>query len=127
MRPIFVYGTLRTGRSNHWLMRELGATRIGDAFTAAPMSLWLDVASGIPYMSPEPRVRIAGELFTVSAAALPRLDEFEEHPAVYLRERIRVVLEGRSRSAFAYLFHGTVEGLRLIEGGDFAAEPDRPR
>ena len=127
MPTIFVYGTLRTGQSNHWLMRELGATRIGDALTAEPMSLWLDVASGIPYMSPEPRVRIAGELFTVPAAALSRLDAFEEHPAVYLRERIRVVLGARKRSAFAYLFHGTVEGLRLIEGGDFAAGPERPR
>ena len=119
MPAVFVYGTLRSGQQNHWLMRELAATRVGDALTVAPMSLWLDRETGIPYLTVEPRWRIVGELYSVPGGALPQLDAFEEHPDVYRREPLRVVQEARERRAYAYVYPGSVVGMQLIDGGDF--------
>lgn len=116
----FVYGTLRSGQSNYWLLEQLAAQCIGPAHTCEPMSLWLDPVSDIPFLTSEPRTTVRGELYFIPQGALPVLDEFEEHPLVYHRSEISVFHDDAPIQAFAYLYSLTTASFQLIESGDFA-------
>lgn len=116
----FVYGTLRSGQSNYWLLEQLAAQRIGPAHTCEKMSLWLDPASDIPFLTSEPRAVVIGELYFIPQDAVSVLDEFEGHPLVYHRSEISVRHDDAPIQAFAYLYSLTTASFRLIESGDFA-------
>lgn len=90
---LFVYGSLKRGRANH---HELGAAQyLAEARTAPCFGL--RIIAGYPALVPGSRA-IAGELYGISVAALPLLDQFEGNG--YVRQEIE--LAGRER-ALAYL------------------------
>ncbi len=84
---LFVYGTLKRGCRNH---RHLaGQAFVGPARTAPGFTLY-DLG-GYPGIAADPAAAggVAGELWTVDAAALARLDAFEGvHEGLYRRAPI---------------------------------------
>jgi gamma-glutamylcyclotransferase (GGCT)/AIG2-like uncharacterized protein YtfP len=81
---IFVYGTLRSGESNHAQLR--GARFVGIAHTEQRYEL-VNVR-GYPALFEDGSVGVSGELYEVDDALLRRLDEFEEVPEVYQRKSV---------------------------------------
>jgi gamma-glutamylcyclotransferase (GGCT)/AIG2-like uncharacterized protein YtfP len=127
---LFVYGTLRLAARHpaHRLLDE-GAERIGRGWLQGR----LYEISGYPgaVLSADPTDRIVGEFYRLSdpAAVLARLDDYEEAaghfppPREYRRCRAEVRLEdGRSVTAWVYLYNRSTEHLRPIPGGDYCAK-----
>lgn len=112
---VFVYGTLRRGFSNHHLLAA--ARPLGGALTRERYALYL---GEYPFLSRDQALcRVAGEVYEVSQGMLMTLDALEEHPRVYERFVIPVVLDsGREIEAWCY-FHPAPRG-RLISHGDFS-------
>src|SRR5690242_7633666 len=84
---LFVYGTLMRGDTNAHIMA--GAHYVGAACTAAHFTLY-DLGD-YPAAVAGGHTAIKGELFTVDAAQLRRIDVFEDHPTLYRRETIRLM------------------------------------
>lgn len=86
---LFVYGTLKRGGSNHgWLE---GQIVLGPASTAPGFTLYsLGKYPGLVADAAD-RDGVVGELWSVDAACLARLDAFEGVPeGLYVRERARL-------------------------------------
>lgn len=130
---LFVYGTLRPafGHPAHRLLAE-GAERIGCGWLQGRL-YEVSVYPGA-VLSDDPADRVVGELYRLTdpAAMLARLDYYEEAaekfppPREYRRCRVTVRLdEGRSVTAWVYLYNRSTENLRPIPGGDYC-KADRP-
>lgn len=76
---------------------------------------------------PTPLTCVRGEVWEVDDRGLRTLDDFEDCPELYERQRIRVGLagrEGREREedVFTYVFTRRLPaGARVIEAGQYAA------
>lgn len=98
---LFVYGTLKRGCSNHALLA--GQACLGPARTA-PGFLLFDLG-GFPGLYPAPAEEgsVAGEVWSVEAAALARLDVFEGVPAgLYRRGLVPLLAPFAARNVDAY-------------------------
>ncbi len=117
-RCLFVYGTLMTGECRHQLLQ---AGEI-ESITAASVSGVLFDLGEYPGIILSPECTVYGEFiaFKCLEAILNRLDE-EEGPE-YRRELLSVnLLDGRKRSAWAYLLASAPKHARLIPSGDWRA------
>lgn len=86
---VFVYGTLKRGEVAHAeLMSE--ARFLGSART--PPRYRLVSCGWYPALVEGGKLAVEGEVFEVSLAQLPALDDFEDVPELYRRERLE--LEG---------------------------------
>lgn len=94
---VFVYGSLRTGESNH---AQLAGARLVSACGVALDVGLIPYLEGFPGLVRAPGCRARGEVFEVDAEHLGRLDLFEGVPTDYLREAVEC--EGLG-SVFAYL------------------------
>ena len=113
---IFVYGTLRTGGSNHH--RMAGATPHG-AGTVRGRLYRIDWYPGI--LLGEAGYDVRGEAFAVDAATLAALDAFEG--TEYRRVRTTVSRDnGAPIEAWIWEYHMPVTGLREIPSGDWLEE-----
>ncbi|WP_285908009.1 gamma-glutamylcyclotransferase family protein [Pseudodesulfovibrio pelocollis] len=111
---VFVYGTLKQGFPNHFLLRR--ASRVGAGRTAERYALYVDEYPGV--FPDEPVSRVQGEVYAVDDAMLARLDALEDHPVLYRREQIDVLLDdGRIVRAWIYFYPH--RGGRLVEDGEF--------
>jgi gamma-glutamylcyclotransferase (GGCT)/AIG2-like uncharacterized protein YtfP len=91
--PVFVYGTLLSGQSNHHWLGD--AEFLGeDAIDGACL---IDLGE-YPMLRPGTD-RILGEVYQVSDEVLANLDELEEHPIVYQRAIVTLVSD---RQAWVY-------------------------
>lgn len=125
---LFVYGTLRCGGSNHSFLRA--CEFVGKALTVEEYALYAD---RVPYVFKEQRVsRIVGELWAVDPASFARIDELEEHPFEYARERVGALLTHPASPgcplygptlAWIY-FHPFPRGI-LLPSGDYAERLER--
>lgn len=96
---VFVYGTLRSGHSNHHLLKD--AHCHGTGTTVENYSMYL--ISGYPYVtSCEQRYPIAGELYGLDDDTLSVLDKMEGHPRHYERREIAVTVEEKQYTAWMY-------------------------
>ena len=83
---VFVYGTLRRGgRYHHLLQPDTFITRsqtrpVFDLFDLGPY----------PAMVAGGQTAVTGEIYSVDAHTLARLDALEEHPHVYIRTPIEL-------------------------------------
>ena len=127
---VFVYGSLKRGEPNHpWLdgSRFLGRRRLVGArlhdLGPYPMAVAAAAAEpepDEPRAPPEPAL-IHGELYALEASGLSRLDQLEDVPREYRRQRWR--LSDGSR-AWLYLGrHEQVIGLPLVPYGDWGSTP----
>jgi gamma-glutamylcyclotransferase (GGCT)/AIG2-like uncharacterized protein YtfP len=113
---VFVYGTLMKGFPNHFFLRQ--AVFAGTGSTVERYALYVDEFPGVyPGEDVGP---VRGEVYEVDDALLARLDILEDHPDLYRREEIDVLLDdGRTVRAWIY-FHPR-RGGRLVPGGDLRA------
>jgi len=111
---IFVYGTLRSGHSNHHLLKDANSYGVGN--TAKNYSMYL--ISGYPYITSfEPRYPIVGELYGIDGSTLSVLDKMEGHPRHYERSEITVIVGERQYTAWMYF--KDPPGI-LVPHGDFS-------
>jgi gamma-glutamylaminecyclotransferase len=99
---LFVYGTLKRGCSNH--AQLAGQTYVGPARTQPGYRLFdLGGYPGIVVM-PEDREGVTGEIWSVAADALQRLDAFEGvHEGLYRREAIQLQAPYADQKIQAYV------------------------
>lgn len=83
---VFVYGTLKRGRSNHGVVEDL----VLDAREATVDGFRLLDCGSFPGARPEDGATVRGDLLTLAfpTAALVRLDRLEGTPHLYTRERV---------------------------------------
>jgi gamma-glutamylcyclotransferase (GGCT)/AIG2-like uncharacterized protein YtfP len=114
---LFVYGTLKRGFWNHYLLdRE---EFIGEAETKEKYAMYV---SGIPYVvKGEPVSRIKGEVYRVSSETLKLIDRLEGHPNWYRRELItvKVLDRGKEREVKAFIYFSLRSEGRLEKDGLF--------
>ena len=112
---VFVYGTLRQGFSNHYLLET---------------SIWKDYSEtvekyamfeqGIPFVSKNiSLIAITGEVYEVSDDVLGYLDLLEGHPHAYKREQVEVKLKFTNEIVKAWLYFYPNPRGRVIESGDY--------
>jgi gamma-glutamylaminecyclotransferase len=111
---VFTYGTLKRGFSNHALLQDLShtgdATFINTAATAAPLPLVCGPYR-VPFLLnlPGSGQRVKGEVYSVTAQGLARLDELEGvSRGHYERLPVEVVLAedgAEVEGAVAYYAH----------------------
>lgn len=99
---IFVYGTLKKGYWNHYLLENNHTNFVRKAKTKNKYSLTLRGAIPCLFKNPETS-QIQGELYEVSNYVMSRLDRLEGHPFVYCREQIEI--EGYKEKAWCYFYH----------------------
>ncbi|MDQ0976517.1 gamma-glutamylcyclotransferase (GGCT)/AIG2-like uncharacterized protein YtfP [Neobacillus niacini] len=120
MIKIFVYGTLRKGEVNAHLLK--GATCIAEQCWTN--GLLYDTGCGFPAMKQSQTSRIYGELYSVSASTLKRLDQLEGYTVGgtnNLYERIEQTVYTDKGHSIAYIYvasHVNV-GKRIIPNGDW--------
>jgi gamma-glutamylcyclotransferase (GGCT)/AIG2-like uncharacterized protein YtfP len=84
---VFVYGTLKSGFRNHYLLK--GCEFFG---AAATISTYKMIENGFPVIMPDSEgKRLAGEIYIVDDAALARLDQLEREGSSYDRKLIDVL------------------------------------
>ena len=122
---VFVYGTLRRGCSNARFLANADFVDYGS--TVDPFALYVDRDSGLPYVVEGGSAVVEGELYRVSSALLlGPLDELEEHPDVYRRNLVQVVVNGVEYDAWMYIWPHPIENsFRLIPSGDFTENWNR--
>jgi gamma-glutamylcyclotransferase (GGCT)/AIG2-like uncharacterized protein YtfP len=85
---VFVYGTLKSGFWNHYLLK--GREFIGAAATSPTYKM---IDNGFPVIMPDPEGKpLAGEIYNVDDETLARLDQLEREGSSYDRKLIDVVL-----------------------------------
>ena len=81
---VFVYGTLRTGCSNH---RFLSSARLVGEASSAPEYELVDLGD-FPAMVKGGGERVQGEVWAVDIGTLALLDELEDHPDYFRRTKL---------------------------------------
>jgi gamma-glutamylcyclotransferase (GGCT)/AIG2-like uncharacterized protein YtfP len=106
---VFVYGTLRKGEVNDYL---LNCARYRGDYTTDPCYKMVNLG-GYPGVVKRGRTRIAGEVYDVNAETMAALDRLEGYPSDYTRELI-VTPWGR---AWIYIYRGSLKDRAPIVSG----------
>jgi gamma-glutamylcyclotransferase (GGCT)/AIG2-like uncharacterized protein YtfP len=109
MKHVFVYGTLKRGGSNHFLLA--GQQFVGAGQTRAGFALY-DL-EGYPGMVAEAAAAggIAGEVWSVDATCLAELDRLEGiDEGIYRREKVSLEPPFADQDVEAYLYLRSVSG-----------------
>lgn len=118
---IFVYGTLRLGASNdlsRWGAGEAAkflneAAINGDLYDCG----WFPGAVNVQDYHPEEDNYIYGDVFELqSNDVVAALDSYEGYPHLYGRTE---VLTGTDQEVWVYIYGEQVQGLELVESGDW--------
>ena len=112
MHKVFVYGTLKSGKSNHYFLANakfLGKARVGRNFKL--------YVSGLPYLVEESGDGAVGEVYEVDNEGLMSLDRLEGHPNFYFRKPVKVKYEDNTEEeALVYLHPGGFrDNIRVVE------------
>lgn len=121
---VFVYGTLRSGGSNHFRMAG------SDLVTPGTVSGKMYRISWYPGLVLGPEGRVVGETYAVGEEQLRALDEFEgvsaeEEGSEYRRVKATVTApDGSTAEAWVWEWIGLVDETRVVGEGDWLlAEP----
>lgn len=103
---LFVYGTLQRGQRSHQLLE--GQQFIGPARTEQRYRL-LDVGSYPGLVEDATRgVAVHGELWQIDATLLPRLDEYEGSPTLFVRRPV-ALQAAPAGPVVAYFYNGRTD------------------
>lgn len=80
----FVYGTLKQGFGNHYLIERQDGELVGEATITGQMRS----AGGFPYVFLLGDNKVHGEVWNVNDAALASMDRLEGHPDWYTRTKV---------------------------------------
>jgi len=110
---VFVYGTLRTGEPNHYLLDDRAL--VGQVCTEPAFEL---VSLGaFPAMVAGGATAVVGEVYEVDPVTLAALDRLEGHPRFYQRRPIRLA---DGDEVLAYLLSPEqARGQTRIPSGDW--------
>ncbi len=110
---VFVYGTLKQGFHNHYILED--SEFLGSGFTVEKCAMY---ENGIPYIVKDEAIsRIQGEIYSVDNETLEILDRLERHPEWYCREEVDVVMDSSGEIFVAWLyFNPTPEGKLVTSG-----------
>jgi len=101
MNTVFVYGTLKQGHGNHFLLND--SEFIGNVVTE---DNYLMLEQGLPFLIKdsvhECSTQAHGELYSVTDEKLSELDDFEGHPWFYKRELVWVSMADSVYHAWVY-------------------------
>ena len=122
---LFAYGTLMRGKRGHELIRPHLRAMVAGAFVERAALVRIDWYPGLVLQD---NGSVRGELFQLeeSAAALGRLDEYEDFhgydqpESLFRRSLVRVRTEDREALAWTYTYVGSIDGLSFIESGEWA-------
>lgn len=117
---VFVYGTLRRGQPAHDFLAK--QRFVGEARTIAAFEL-VDLGA-YPGLVRGGETSVVGEVWAVDDSTLARLDRYEGHPHLYLRQAI-VLHSGETAQAYVMAAE-QARGRAAIPGGDWVAA-DRKR
>lgn len=118
MEKVAVYGTLREGQHNNYLLARSNYLGTGKTVEKYRMA-----SRVIPYVSKEDKtnkVNVVIDLYEVDDKQLKRLDMLENHPRWYKREQINVLVGGQTHTA--WLYFNEVENydvIKNIKNGDY--------
>jgi len=112
---VFVYGTLKRGFWNNYLLED--AEFLGEGTTLEKFKLF---TVGFPYAVPDKSgLPLRGEVYRVCKGTLKRLDRLEGYPSHYRRKEVEVRLDsGEVIKAIIY-YTETPRGRELSPRGDF--------
>ena len=116
---LFLYGTLKRGQANNSLIA--GQEFLGPARTAPGYRLYDSGPFPCLVEDRQRGVAVRGELWEVEESLLPKLDEWEEVPRLFVRGKIDV--PGVSTPVFAYLYQGDLAGMK-DSGDHWPSEPE---
>jgi gamma-glutamylcyclotransferase (GGCT)/AIG2-like uncharacterized protein YtfP len=130
---LFVYGSLRRGFPNHFLLEK--SIYMGTYSTVDKYYMIGQVSKSFPYVVAEaefegqPSTHIIGELYDIDADVLKDLDDLEGHPDFYTRRLVRATdeLGNNIYSAYVYILENPeiIRGLKnnnrfeLVPSGDW--------
>ncbi|WP_105903592.1 gamma-glutamylcyclotransferase family protein [Vibrio gangliei] len=107
---VFVYGTLRQGKSNHGLLNQ---SELLGVITTEPLFDLFDLG---PYPAAiEGSRTLVGEVYRVDDLTMAQLDELEDYPVEYDRKQIDTPFG----LAWIYLYQNHQNLTQLIESGDY--------
>ncbi|XP_050423493.1 gamma-glutamylaminecyclotransferase-like isoform X2 [Adelges cooleyi] len=97
MEKVFVYGTLKRNQPNHDVLNDGKngkATFLAEANTIQKYPLVISTKYNIPFLLHKASTGhlINGEIYNVDTKMLAFLDEFENHPNFYVRQKTCVKL-----------------------------------
>jgi gamma-glutamylcyclotransferase (GGCT)/AIG2-like uncharacterized protein YtfP len=125
--PVFVYGTLRRGGSNHFRMD--GADFVGSGKIAG----MIHRIDWYPALVCGGERSVKGELYQVGSEHLHALDIFEgitpdsDAPREYRRIKVGVSLDsGKSEEAWVWEWIGGLDGAEPLVGDDWLAYEPNP-
>jgi gamma-glutamylcyclotransferase (GGCT)/AIG2-like uncharacterized protein YtfP len=117
---LFVYGTLRKSFPAHSLIEEYFSFVCNAQVTGK-----LYYEGNFPAaIATEEESFIQGELYKLKSDdvfgdAFARLDEYEEvQDELFVRERVNILVDGNSITAWVYWYNKSLENLEVIESGD---------
>ena len=96
---VFVYGTLMKNLSNHFYLKS--STFLGECYTLEKYIILID--GSIPYLSTSKNIyNIKGELYDISNDTLKQIDELEDEGNWYKRKELKIVLNEKIITCYAY-------------------------
>jgi len=98
MDLVFTYGTLKSHQPNHHILSDSRSIFVAKGVTKTLYPLIIGTRHNIPCLLDCPGTghNILGEIYLVTESLLKDLDEFEETPTVYQRERTDIEIRNRS-------------------------------
>lgn len=116
---LFVYGTLRRGSMHEmalWLAREVEWLGEGEVQgRLVRVSYYPGLVAG--------EDRVKGDVYRIGPELWQKLDAFEEVQGrtddEYRRDEVKIVTPRGSLMAWVYWYQRGIEGLEVIEGGDW--------
>ena len=113
LHKVAVYGTLRKGQRNHYLLEQ--ADYLFDDYIAGTLSN----LGGCPafHIDPTDLDLVKVEVYEVDQTTLYDLDRLEGHP--YMYKRIKVKLFNKEIQSYTYLYQDSIHNLPFIRSGDW--------
>lgn len=108
---VFVYGTLRRGGSNHYLLTDsdcMGSHQTDPLYTMFRLGQF-------PAVVPRGETSIVGEVYKISDEVFGLLDELECYPGVFSRQ----VIATPAGASWIYLYNRLVGTDHVIAAGDW--------
>jgi gamma-glutamylaminecyclotransferase len=116
MPKIFVYGTLKKGQINHYLLcSHRGSSRITPLPATAP-GIVLHAGPHYP-LAIRGQGQAIGEVYTITESVLKKLDVLENHPDDYHREITPVIMaQGHRLLVWIYLHNQAYHYPKITAG-----------
>ena len=126
VKHIFVYGTLRKGQVNHYLLADMGASYVGDFATAKAYYMVGLRSLAYPYVIEDYMGKsgpVYGEVYSISEEGIAFLDRLEGHPHNYIREEVDLVNRDGELKAYMYILRNKelIDAVKKGLGGRFLA------